>query len=160
MSIEIIHADLNNERHGVAVLDLLNRYASEAAGGGQPLSDYTRQNLINRLQQREGTLVVLAWDGALPVGLVIGFEGFSTFMCKPLLNIHDVVVLGHYRGRGIAQKLLAAVEGMARLRGCCKLTLEVLSKNLPAQAAYRKAGFAAYELDPVMGQAMFWEKKL
>ena len=160
MSINIIHADLNNQRHAAALLDLLNGYASEAAGGGQPLSDYARQNLVRRLQQRADTLVILAWDGELPVGLVIGFEGFSTFMCQPLLNIHDVVVLENYRGQGIAQNMLAAAETIARLRGYCKITLEVLSNNVSAQAAYCKAGFAAYELDPVMGQALFWEKKL
>ncbi|MBI3186508.1 MAG: GNAT family N-acetyltransferase [Gammaproteobacteria bacterium] len=160
MSINIINADLRNPRHASALLDLLNHYASGSEGGGRPLSDYTRQHLIQRLQQRGDTLVILAWDGDKPVGLIIGFEGFSTFMCKPLLNIHDVVVLENYRGQGIAQQMLAAAETMALLRGCCKITLEVLSNNAPAQAAYRKAGFAAYELDPGMGQALFWEKKL
>lgn len=160
MSIDIIQADLASEHHANAVLALLNSYASEVAGGGQPLSEYTRQNLIRRLQKRPDTLVILAFDAAIPVGLVIGFEGFSTFMCQPLLNIHDVVVLERYRGRGITQKMFARAEYIAQQRGCCKLTLEVLSNNLPAQSAYRKAGFAAYELDPAMGQALFWEKKL
>lgn len=160
MSINITNADLHNPHHASALLGLLDHYASGAEGGGHPLSDYTRQHLIQRLLQREDTLVILAWDGEKPVGLIIGFEGFSTFMCKPLLNIHDVVVLENYRGQGIAQKMLTAAETTAQLRGCCKITLEVLSNNAPAQAAYRKAGFAAYELDPVMGQALFWQKKL
>ena len=160
MSMIIIQADLTIADHAVAVLALLNSYASEAAGGGQPLADYTRQHLIKRLQQRTDVLVILAYDDAKPVGLVIAFEGFSTFMCKPLLNIHDVVVLEPYRGQGIAQKMLDAVEALSRQRGCCKLTLEVLQNNSPAQAAYCKAGFAAYVLDPAMGPAMFWEKKI
>ena len=160
MSITIIQADLSKTHHGDAVLMLLDSYARETAGGGQGLSDYTRQNLIKRIQLRVDTLVLLAYDGEKPVGLVIGFEGFSTFMCKPLLNIHDVMVLEPYRGQGIAQKMFDAVEALARQRGCCKLTLEVLQNNSPAQAAYRKAGFAAYVLDPAMGPAMFWEKKI
>jgi len=160
MSITIIQADLASPQHASAIVSLLDSYASEPAGGGQPLSDFTRTNLITCLQQRPDTLVILAYDAAQPVGLVIGFEGFSTFMCKPLLNIHDVVVLASHRGRGITQKMFAKVEQVARQRGCCKLTLEVLSNNAPAQSAYRKAGFKSYELDPAMGQALFWEKKL
>lgn len=160
MSITIIPADLASPQHAGSVVSLLDSYASDPAGGGKPLSDYTRKNLIKSLQQRPDTLVILAYDGDQPVGLVIGFEGFSTFMCKRLLNIHDVVVLESCRGKGVAQKMFTLVEQIARQRGCCKLTLEVLSNNAPAQAAYRKAGFAAYELDPAMGQALFWEKKL
>ena len=160
MSIDIIQADLSSAQHAAAIITLLDSYASGTAGGGKPLADYTRQNLIRCLRERQDTLAILAYDAETPVGLVIAFEGFSTFLCKPLLNIHDVIVLEKYRGRGIAQKMFSKVEDIARQRGCCKLTLEVLSNNAPAQSAYRKAGFKSYELDPAMGQALFWEKKL
>ena len=88
------------------------------------------------------------------------FEGFSTFQARPLLNIHDVVVHKDYRGQGVSGLMLQKVAELARQRNCCKLTLEVLQNNPAAQAAYRKAGFQAYQLDPQMGQALFWEKKL
>mgnify|MGYP000081241031 CR=1 FL=1 len=32
--------------------------------------------------------------------------------------------------------------------------------NTIAQAAYRSVGFSGYELDPAIGKALFWEKKL
>jgi ribosomal protein S18 acetylase RimI-like enzyme len=94
------------------------------------------------------------------VGLAICIEGFSTFACRPLLNIHDMVVVREYRGRGIAKRLLAKAEEIALNLGCCKLTLEVLEGNAAAQAAYRACGFEGYQLDPKMGRAMFWQKKL
>ena len=53
-----------------------------------------------------------------------------------------------------------AIEQHAREIGCCKVTLEVLEGNHPAKKAYSQAGFAAYELDPEAGQALFWQKKL
>lgn len=34
------------------------------------------------------------------------FESFSTFACKPLINIHDFIVLEKYKGNGISQKIL------------------------------------------------------
>ena len=87
-------------------------------------------------------------------------EGFSTFSCKKLLNIHDIAVLAKFRGHGLSQHLLRAVEAEAVARGCAKLTLEVLEGNVAARAAYEKFGFGAYQLDPAMGQAMFWQKSL
>src|SRR5690606_23942155 len=95
-----------------------------------------------------------------PAGLAICFEGFSSFYCMPLLNIHDLVVLEKYRGLGISHKLLARVEELAKQNGCCKLTLEVLEGNVIAQKAYRSFGFKGYELVAEMGHAMFWQKKL
>ena len=56
--------------------------------------------------------------------------------------------------------MLAAVETLAKEQGCCKLTLEVLSENKVAMQAYKKVGYAGYELDPEAGQAIFWQKKL
>jgi hypothetical protein len=35
-----------------------------------------------------------------------------------------------------------------------------LEGNKLAQAAYIANGFAGYQLDPEMGRAMFWQKKL
>jgi hypothetical protein len=33
-------------------------------------------------------------------------------------------------------------------------------RDAVAQTAYKASGFAGYELDPKMGKAMFWQKKL
>jgi ribosomal protein S18 acetylase RimI-like enzyme len=158
--IDIVTADLRNKAHAGATVDLLNHYSRDAMGGGQDLSQFVQDNLVVELLRRKEAHVVLAYSGEVPVGLVILMEGFSTFACKPLLNIHDVVVLSEFRGQGIAKKLLLKSEEIARSLGCCKLTLEVLEGNKVAQAAYRASGFEGYELDPKMGKALFWQKKL
>lgn len=149
----------------LALVQLLDGYARDAAGGGQPLPEHVLQGLPAALRQRPQAFSVLAWaqqEGAapLPVGLVNCFEGFSTFACRPLVNVHDVVVAPGWRGQRIAQRMLAVVESIARERGACKLTLEVLSGNTSAMALYLREGFAPYALDPAMGQAQFLQKKL
>ena len=95
-----------------------------------------------------------------PIGLINCFEGYSTFKAKPLLNVHDIAVLPAFRGQGVGQALLQAAQDHAHARGCCKLTLEVLSGNHPALQSYRRFGFAQYELDPNAGQAQFMQKWL
>jgi hypothetical protein len=54
------------------------------------------------------------------VGLVNCFEGFSTFACRPLVNVHDLVVAASHRGRRVGEQMLAAVEHIACARGACK----------------------------------------
>jgi ribosomal protein S18 acetylase RimI-like enzyme len=156
----IVEADLSLPEHAAAVLLLMEEYARDPMGGGKGLSEFARTNLVEAMRKRSDVRVVLAWDGGKPVGLANCIEGFSSFACKPLLNIHDLVVTRSHRGRGIALLMLEKVEEIAARTGCCKLTLEVLEGNQTAQAAYRKFGFQGYELDPRAGRALFWEKKL
>ena len=156
----VLQASYTNPVHAEAIGFVLNHYAEDAMGGGQSISLDTQRQLAIELAKRPHAFSVLAFISGEPVGLVNCFEGFSTFLCRPLVNIHDVAVVAQYRGLGISQKMLAKVEEIARQRGCCKMTLEVLEGNTVAQNAYRKLGFAGYELDPAMGKAMFWQKTL
>jgi ribosomal protein S18 acetylase RimI-like enzyme len=159
-SIEIIEANLAVAEHADAVIKLMDEYAFDPMGGGNGLSTYAKANLIPELAKRKTARVILAFVGNMPVGLVICLEGFSTFACQPLLNIHDAIVSAPYRGKGLSKLMLQAAEKIAIELGCCKLTLEVLEHNYLAQKAYRSFGFNGYELNPQMGQALFWEKKL
>lgn len=158
--ISIERVDYSNPRHARDLIFLLNHYASSVEGGGRPLTDFVQKNLLDALKRCTGAQSLLAYDGDKAVALLNAFEGFSTFKCQPLFNIHDLVVLEPYRNQGVAQQMLSATETIARERGYCKLTLEVLEANLAAQRAYSKFGFCSYELNPKMGKALFWEKAL
>ena len=158
--IEVVRADYANPDHAAAVVAMLDLYAQDPAGGGKPLSPYTRQHLVAALASRAGAFSVLAFDGKVPVGLVNCLEGFSTFACRPLVNVHDVAVAAGYRGRRIGERMLALVELVARERGACKLTLEVLSGNRSASQLYQRIGFASFQMDPAMGSASFLQKWL
>lgn len=151
-------ADYANPADAAALVMLLDAYASDPAGGGESLSDFAKANLVRELAARPQAFSILAFDGEAPVGLVNCIEGFSTFKCKPLVNVHDVAVLASHRGRGIAEQMLALAETVARERGAVKMTLEVLSGNAPAVKLYRRIGYEGYQLDPAMGTAQFFQK--
>jgi ribosomal protein S18 acetylase RimI-like enzyme len=161
--VRICRADYGCKSHALALVALLDAYALDPMGGGEGLSDFARTHLVRLLAERPQAFSVLAFMGAeddTPVGLVNCLEGFSTFACQPLVNVHDVVVLSAYRGQRIAQQMLALVDSIARDRGACKLTLEVLSGNAGAMQLYRRVGFANYQLDPAAGHAQFLQKWL
>jgi ribosomal protein S18 acetylase RimI-like enzyme len=158
--LQLVTVDFNNAQHASAVMALLECYASDPMGGGEALSDYAKQHLIEKLAQRQDVLTVLAYLDETPVGLINCFEGFSTFQCKPLLNIHDLIVHADFRQQGLATQLIKCVEQLAIERGCCKLTLEVLYGNEIAREVYGKSGFSGYQLDPTLGDAIFLEKTI
>ena len=158
--MHIIRVDYNNPQHAKDLILLLDHYANDPMGGSQPLSTWVKQNLVEKLSRRHDAISLLGYIDNQPVALLNAFEGFSTFKCKPLINIHDVVVLSEFRGKRLAEQLFSELEMIARERGCCKLTLEVLSANTSAKQLYQRLGFTAYELSPEAGQAHFWEKAL
>lgn len=161
--IRVCRADYANQSHALALVTLLDSYARDPMGGGAALSDFARVHVVAELAKLPQAFSVLAFEGAdddVPVGLVNCIQGFSTFACKPLVNVHDLTVSTAYRGQRIGERMLELVESIARERGACKLTLEVLSGNASAMRLYHRAGFAPYELDLEAGQAGLMQKWL
>lgn len=158
--MNIIQVDYQNTEHAEALLKLLNAYALDEMGGGNELPQNTKDSLIAELAKRDFALSLLAYSDGKAVGLLNAFEAFSSFRAKGLYNIHDIYVEKTHRGSGIAQSLIDELKAIARKKGFCKLTLEVLSNNLRAQSAYRKSGFEPYVLKESAGAAQFWQLEL
>lgn len=162
-NIRVVRADYENPTHAAALVALLDAYALDPMGGGEGLSEFAKTALVPALAARPQAFSVLAFaggDDSTPVGLVNCIEGFSTFACKPLVNVHDVAVLSEYRGQRIGERMLELAETLARARGACKLTLEVLSGNAGAVKLYQRVGFGDYALGSTMGTANFMQKWL
>ena len=149
MGVEIVDADFGNAAHCAGIIEVLDSYAADPVGGGEPLSEDVRERLVPALRDHSTALVLLAIAQERLVGIAVCFQGFSTFRARPLLNIHDLAVLPEWRGRGIGRRLLGAAEDRARQFGCCRLTLEVQDDNGRALALYGSFGFS----DLVMGDS-------
>ena len=160
MKINIFIADYNNAKHAQDIGYLLNDYAQDPMGGGAALPKFIQENLAIELAKLPHAFSVICYVDDAPAGLINCFEAFSTFKCQPLINIHDIIVSEKFRGLALSQKMLAKVEEEAKSKGCCKITLEVLEGNEIARNAYLKFGFDGYQLDPQMGNAMFWQKQI
>ena len=146
--VEIIRADLHNPRHGEALIAMLDEYARDEMGGGSALADEVKANLADALAARPGAHVLLAWVDGEPAGVATCFEGFSTFACQPLLNIHDVAVHPAHRGHGIGRHLVARAREHARIAGCGYLSVSAATGNFGAHRFYEQMNFRA---GPVTG---------
>jgi ribosomal protein S18 acetylase RimI-like enzyme len=155
MNVAVRPANLQDPADQAAIVELLDLYASDPMGQGRPLDSAAKASLPQKLAAFPTCHALLAYIDDTPVGVVIGFLGFSTFNAAPLLNLHDVAVRPGYRGAGIGRKLLAAAEETAIRLGCCKLTLEVHDDNQVAQHLYQAYGFVAGT-----PRHAFWTKRI
>ena len=54
--IQVLVADYLNPNHGRALVELLDAYAKDPAGGGQGLSEFTHNRLVSSLADRKSVV--------------------------------------------------------------------------------------------------------
>jgi ribosomal protein S18 acetylase RimI-like enzyme len=139
--IDIVQADLGNSEHAEQFLQLTSAYMADPMGEGRSWTDEQRSKLLGDIQEHPCALVLFAKDADAYAGICTCFYAYSTFLVKPILNIHDIFVLEDHRGKGVGTRLMSALERIARQEGCGKITLEVRKDNLNARDLYKSQGY-------------------
>lgn len=153
--VRINICDYTNPLHTKGIADLINAYIADDMGGGESLSETRQSELIDGLKNHPTSIVLLAEVNGEICGLIVAYENFSTFTVRPMINIHDVIVLSSYRRQGIGRALMRRVIEIGEERGCSRITLEVRKDNLPARQLYKSIGFG----EPWPGM-YYWRKEL
>jgi GNAT superfamily N-acetyltransferase len=101
----------------------------------------TEESLRETLFGSEKTAeVAIGFFRSKPIGLVLFFHNYSTFLGRPGLYIEDLFVDEPYRRRGFGAALLRYVACLAIERNCGRLEWSVLDWNKPAVDFYTKLG--------------------
>ena len=159
-NVTIVDADLSRPEHQNALVTMLDSYMRDPMEGGERPPERIKRDLVPGLRAHPACHVFLAYHDGVPVGFTICFLGFSTFLARPLLNIHDIFVDLSVRGRGIGAMLLERIEAKARELNCCRITLEVREDNQVARGLYRKVGFDRVVVGAARIPMEFWHKPL
>jgi GNAT superfamily N-acetyltransferase len=99
--------------------------------------DLLRETLFGARRNAE---VAIGYSESRPVGFVLFFHNYSTFLGRPGLYIEDLFVEEAFRRRGFGGALLRHVAQLAKQRKCGRLEWSVLDWNEPAIRFYRKLG--------------------
>jgi GNAT superfamily N-acetyltransferase len=113
-----------------------------------------RETLFNSRKTAE---VVIGDLQNKPIGLVLFFHNYSTFLGRPGLYIEDLFVDETYRRRGFGSALLSYVARLAIERNCGRLEWSVLDWNKPAIEFYTKFGavpMSGWTVFRVTGQSL------
>lgn len=113
-----------------------------------------RETLFGSLRTAE---VAIGYCEGKPIGFVLFFHNYSTFLGRPGLYIEDLFVDEAFRRRGFGRALLLYVAQLANERRCGRLEWAVLDWNQPAINFYRKLGAVAmneWTIYRVTGEAL------
>ncbi len=152
-NIQIIEANLNDSVHAKSFLKLTAAYMADEMGGAEAWTEDQKTRVLQDLKDMDCVLIFLAKVDGQYVGICTCFYAYSTFLAKPLLNIHDIYVEDSFRGYGIGKKLVQSIEDMATKKDCGKITLEVRKDNLNARDLYKSEGFTE-----ALHSKLFWVK--
>lgn len=96
----------------------------------------TRVDLANALAHPRARLMVVAARAGLVAYILLRLPA-----TRPLARIESIGVATAARGRGLAQRLVAGAERLARRAGAERIRLEVRRSNRAARALYAKRGY-------------------
>jgi GNAT superfamily N-acetyltransferase len=105
-----------------------------------------------------GGIILLAWDGATPVGCV----ALRPFDDAGACEMKRMFVRPAGRGKGLGRTLGTAILAAARARGYRAMRLDTIDTMHEAIALYRSLGFREippYRFNPIAG-ALYFEAEL
>lgn len=141
MKIQIVEGDLHIPEHAEGFLKLTAAYMADPMGKAESWNEEQKQAVIKAMKDHPCALILFAKVDDQFVGICTCFYAYSTFLAKPLLNIHDIYVHESFRGHGVGKTLIQKLDEKALSKGCGKITLEVRKDNLNARDLYKSQGF-------------------
>lgn len=154
-NIQIIKGDLNIAEHAEHFLRLTSAYMADEMGGTDAWNAEQKANVIREMANHPCALILFAKVDGQFAGICTCFYAYSTFLAKPLINIHDIYVQDSCRGIGAGKKLVQTLGEVAKQKNCGKITLEVRRDNLNARDLYKSQGFTE-----ALHSRFFWIKYL
>ena len=74
------------------------------------------------------------------VGYAVFYFAYSTFSCRPVLFVEDILVLPEERGRGAGKAMMKELARIAVREGCDQMEWLVLDWNAPSIKFYEGLG--------------------
>lgn len=99
-----------------------------------------REFLRDRFNHGE-SVIFLAYEGAATVGFAQLYPSFSSVSLTRVFILNDLFVSESGRRKGVAARLLEALEHYAWSLGAARVSLNAAKVNTPAQALYEARGW-------------------
>jgi GNAT superfamily N-acetyltransferase len=119
--------------------ELFNQYR-EFQGQASDLP--AARNFLRGMFDHGDSVVFVARLVNAPVGFAQLYPSYSSVAMARVFVLNDLFVQESGRRKGVATKLLAAVEGYAWSLGAARVTLNVATNNGHAQALYEALGWS------------------
>ncbi len=108
-------------------------------------------NTFRTVKEQNGKILIAEDDGKF-VGFIVGFmtkqsdENLMSVVPTKLGVISDVYVSDAYRGQGVGEKLMRAMEAYLKTLDCDTIWINIVSYNTNAHSFYKKMGYHDREI--------------
>jgi GNAT superfamily N-acetyltransferase len=109
---------------------------------GQKSDLSAARNFLGARFNHGESVLFIAHAGSSPVGFAQLYPSFSSVSLARVFVLNDLFVSESGRRKGVASKLLLAVEAYAWSLGAARVTLNVTRDNKPGQALYEALGWS------------------
>ncbi|WP_053228032.1 GNAT family N-acetyltransferase [Spirochaeta cellobiosiphila] len=133
--------DFNNSKDQIDFLSLLEGYMLDPMGGLPVLTKEKKSRILADLSSMLHIKGFFSCHCSEPIGFILAFEVYSTFLGGKAYNIHDFYIHPDYRRLGNGSYLFEHFLIWAKDQDAVKISLEVRKDNLYAQKLYHKFGF-------------------
>ncbi len=96
--------------------------------------------LKSLFEDPKGPEVLIIEEKENPIGFVLFFHNFSTFLGKKGIYIEDLYIKEEYRGKGYGEAIFKEICKIAKERNCGRIEWWVLDWNERAIKFYKKIG--------------------
>jgi GNAT superfamily N-acetyltransferase len=100
----------------------------------------TKEKLRESLFEKTHAEVVLAEYLGKPVGFLLFFHNYSTFLGQPGIYLEDLFLIPEVRKMGFGRKILAFLARLAIDRNCGRVEWSCLDWNMPSRHFYESLG--------------------
>ena len=107
---------------------------------GYPIPASSVPDRVERLMATGWATALVAVDGT-PVGLVTGHVLPVLHADGQVARLTALVVAPSARGRGVGRRLVEAIEGWARSKGCARIAVTTAQHRTGAHAFYERIGY-------------------
>lgn len=108
----------------------------------KPNSETQSEGLRKIITEKDVGVIVLAIDSNQIIGMVNILYTVSTALGGRVAMLEDMVVSPKVRGKGVGSRLMKYSLGLAKQKGCKRITLLTDHDNDGAHRFYQKHGFS------------------
>ena len=105
----------------------------------------TKEGLYEALFVKKAAEVIIGEYEGQPVGFMLFFHNFSTFLGRAGIYLEDLYIKPEVRGQGLGKIFLSYLAKLAKERDCGRLEWWCLDWNKPSIEFYKSLGAQAME---------------
>ena len=100
----------------------------------------TKESIKESIFEKKQAEVMIAEFNGNPIGYVLYFFNYSTFLGRAGFYLEDIYIRKEYRGMGIGKEIFKVISKIAHENGCKRMEWSCLNWNTPSIKFYKSLG--------------------